>query len=69
MIRGIIFDCFGVLYEGSLSTLKSMAPEGRAQEVNDINMQKDYGYISYQDYLSQTAEVLGISLEEVSHLS
>ena len=41
MIRGIIFDCFGVLYGGSLSLLASMAPEGRAEEVYDINMQKD----------------------------
>lgn len=65
MIRGIIFDCFGVLYGGSLTLLTSMAPEGRAQEIYDINMQKDYGYISYNEHLARTAEVLGISSDKV----
>ena len=68
MIRGIIFDCFGVLYGGSLSLLASMAPEGRAEEVYDINMQKDYGYISYPDYLTQTADVLAVSPDEVDRI-
>lgn len=70
MIRGIIFDCFGVLYGGSLSLLASMAPEGRTEEVYDINMQKDYGYISYEEYLQSTAEVLGIApgyVERIIH--
>lgn len=65
MVQGIIFDCFGVLYSGSLTLLASMAPEGRTQEVYDINMQKDYGYISYAGYLSATAEVLEKTPEEI----
>lgn len=65
MIRGIIFDCFGVLYSGSLTLLASMAPDERRQEVYDINMQKDYGYISYDEYLAATAEVLGKTTSEI----
>lgn len=65
MIRGIIFDCFGVLYSGSLTLLASMAPEDRRQEVYDINMQKDYGYITYEEYLAATAEAIGRTPEEV----
>ena len=49
MIRGIIFDCFGVLYSGSLAFMASIAPEDRRQEIYDINLQKDYGYISYDE--------------------
>ena len=65
MIRGIIFDCFGVLYSGSLTLLASMASSERRQEVYDINMQKDDGYISYDEYLAATAEVIGKTPDEV----
>lgn len=68
MIRAIIFDCFGVLYGGSLGYLASLAPDGRAVEVHDINMQKDYGYISYEEYLDQTAEVIGKEPAEVEEI-
>lgn len=68
MIRGVIFDCFGVLYSGSLTMLMNMAPEGRAQEVHDINQQKDYGYLSYEDYLAQTGEVVSKTAEEIDAL-
>lgn len=68
MIRGIIFDCFGVLYGGSLSLLESLAPEGRQSEVRDVNSQKDYGYITYQEYLEQTGEIIGKSASEVDEI-
>lgn len=68
MIRGVIFDCFGVLYSGSLTMLMNMAPEGRAQEVHDINQQKDYGYLSYEEYLEQTGHVVGKTANEVDEL-
>jgi putative hydrolase of the HAD superfamily len=65
MIRGIIFDCFGVLYGGSLSLLVSLAPKDRQQEVTDINSQKDYGFISYAEYLEQLGQIVGKTPEEV----
>lgn len=65
MIRAVIFDCFGVLYGGSLTLLASMAPDDRREEVYDINSQKDYGYISYDEYLVATAEAVGKTPEEV----
>ena len=69
MIRGIIFDCFGVLYSGSLTFFASKAPtdEGR-QEVYDVNSRKDYGYISYQEYLEQTGVAIGLSAAEVDEM-
>lgn len=68
MIRGIIFDCFGVLYEGSLTQFAAMAPSGRAQEVYDVNLQKDYGYISYDEFLRLTGEIIGRSADEVEQI-
>lgn len=68
MIRGIIFDCFGVLYGGSLSLLVSLAPAGRGQEVIEINSQKDYGFISYQEYLNQVGDIIGKDAGEVDEI-
>lgn len=68
MIRGIIFDCFGVLYSGSLTFMALMAPEDRRQEIYDINLQKDYGYISYDEYLAKTAEVLGLQPSDIEKM-
>ena len=65
MIKAIIFDCFGVLYGGSLGMLASLAPAERRQDVNDINTANDYGYIHYQEYLEQIGEIIGKSPAEV----
>lgn len=65
MIRGIIFDCFGVLYGGVIDVLAVMAPEGQAQAVRDASVAKDYGYISYQEHLEKIGEILGKSADEV----
>lgn len=61
MIRGILFDCFGVLYGGSLETLASMAPTERRQEIHDINSAKDYGYIGYQEDRANWRHYRGIA--------
>ncbi len=68
MIQGIIFDCFGVLYGGSLSLLASLAPHDRQREIIDINSQKDYGFISYANYLGQIGEIVGKTPEEVDEI-
>lgn len=68
MVKAIIFDCFGVLYGGSLETLASQAPPERRKDVYDINSAKDYGYINYQEYLAQIGEIIGVSPEEVDRI-
>lgn len=68
MVKAIIFDCFGVLYGGSLETLASMAPVGRRKDVYDTNSAKDYGYINYQEYLAQIGEIINVSPEEVDSI-
>ncbi len=68
MIKAIIFDCFGVLYGGSLEKLTSMAPSEKRQEVHDANIAKDYGYIDYNEYLQQISELTGVTPQEVDSI-
>ena len=65
MIRAVIFDCFGVLYGGSLETLIALAPAERRNDIRDINQAKDYGYIHYGEYLQQIGDIIGRSPSEV----
>ena len=65
MIKAIIFDCFGVMYGGSLATLADMAPLEQRQAIYDCNQAKDYGYINYPEYLQQIGELIGIAPEAV----
>ena len=68
MIRGIVFDCFGVLYGGSLSVLIEACPEDKRQELADLNKQADYGFISQEEYYKGLAELIGKSYEQVEDL-
>ena len=65
MIRGIIFDCFGVLYHGSLEHLRDLAPIERVQEVTDLSHSYDYGYITQNDYFRGIGEIIGKTPDEV----
>jgi putative hydrolase of the HAD superfamily len=53
VIRGIIFDCFGVLYQGSLTHLAELADPNDRQAVHDLAHASDYGYIGYDEYFEQ----------------
>ena len=68
MIRGIIFDCFGVLYHGSLDHLRELAPSGRVGEVTDLSHSYDYGYITQADYFTGVGEVIGRTADEVRQI-
>jgi HAD superfamily hydrolase (TIGR01549 family) len=59
MIRGIIFDCFGVLYQGSIAHLYELTPEAKRAELANISLSSDYGYISAEEYLQQVSELTG----------
>lgn len=68
MIRGIIFDCFGVLYHGSLDYLRELAPPNRVGEVTDLSHSYDYGYITQADYFSGVGQVIGKTSDEVRQI-
>lgn len=68
MIRGIIFDCFGVLYQGSLAHQFELTPVERHTELADLSKQSDYGYISHDDYVAQVSCLTGKSPDEIESI-
>ena len=68
MVKAVIFDCFGVLYGGSLFTLLNMAPPERRQELVDLNKQNDRGYLEFDEYVSGVADIIGRSPYDVKEL-
>lgn len=68
MIRGIIFDCFGVLYQGSIAHLFELTPEAKRSELADLSLSSDYGYISAEDYLNQVSLLVGKPAAEIADI-
>lgn len=68
MIRGIIFDCFGVLYQGSIAHLYELTPEAKRSELADLSLSSDYGYISPEDYLHQVSLLIGKPVAEIADI-
>lgn len=69
MIRALIFDCFGVLYHGSLGHLRQLLPPDLRRELNDLTMSSDYGYISREEYFARASEITGISVGELESIT
>lgn len=67
-VKGIIFDCFGVLYVGSLQMLYDITPEARWPELHDLNVGSDYGYIDADEYAEALADITGRTKQEVIEL-
>lgn len=65
MIRGIIFDCFGVLYQGSLTHLAELASPADRQAVHDLAHASDHGYIDYEEYFEQLGALVHKPASEV----
>jgi HAD superfamily hydrolase (TIGR01509 family) len=67
-IKGIIFDCFGVLYVGSLQALYDITPKDKWCELRDLNIGSDYGYISADEYAQALSELTGKSKAKIIEL-
>jgi putative hydrolase of the HAD superfamily len=65
MIRGIIFDCFGVLYQGSIAHLQELVPASKRAELANLSLSSDYGYVTREEFLSQASELIGKSVTEI----
>ncbi|MEO8691746.1 MAG: HAD family phosphatase [Candidatus Saccharimonas sp.] len=65
MIKGVIFDCFGVLYRGAFQTLIDLAPDDLKSSIHDLHRAKDRGYITFDEFLSQVGDSIGKSAQEV----
>ncbi len=69
MIKAVIFDCFGVLYTDGKSVIIDKCPSESKQDLSDLFMQADYGYISGDGFSTQAAALLGIDVSELLAMS
>jgi putative hydrolase of the HAD superfamily len=71
MVRAIIFDCFGVLtYDGWLPFKKhyfGKDPE-KTREATELGRQMNAGLLGYQEFLTQIADMAGVSVAETSRM-
>lgn len=65
MIKAIIFDCFGVLYRGSLGYLYEIVPESKWQELRDASRAADYGFMSLDEYIETVSELSGYASQDI----
>lgn len=68
MVKAVVFDCFGVLYGGSLFTLLAMCEPSKRQDLIDLNKQNDYGFLEFDEYTRRMADLLGKSNQEVGEI-
>jgi HAD superfamily hydrolase (TIGR01509 family) len=67
MIKAVIFDCFGVLYQGPHHGLEEKFPQ-QALALSDLTSGLDYGMFSEDDYIEKVSQLLGISGEEIRQI-
>lgn len=68
-IKAIIFDCFGVLYTGSLTELAShCVNEQDVKDLYDITRAADHGFVARDDYISKVMELTQLSRQEIKEL-
>jgi HAD superfamily hydrolase (TIGR01509 family) len=65
VIRGIFFDCFGVLYVTVTEAYFARFPELQ-DELYDLNRQADHGFIDRPTYIAAVAKLTGVSEAETS---
>lgn len=65
MVKGVIFDCFGVLSRGSLDYFADLVTSGNRQEMRDLSRQADYGFISHDEHVSNVSEITGLTADEI----
>jgi HAD superfamily hydrolase (TIGR01509 family) len=65
VIRGIFFDCFGVLYVTVTEAYFARFPELH-DELYDLNKQADHGFIDRPTYITAVAKLTGVSEVETT---
>jgi len=65
MIRGIIFDCFGVLYVDVSRVYFANFPEHH-DELYDLNKISDHGFIGKEEYIAKVAGITGLSVAQTA---
>lgn len=61
MTKAILFDCFGVIYVGVRSYALSVCPEENRQELDDLFVQADYGFVSGVEFNARAATLMNLT--------
>ena len=68
MIKGIIFDCYGVLVHGSLGYLRTLTPAENHAAFDEISHASDRGFLTAEEYMEGAATLIGLTVDEVSEI-
>ena len=63
--RGIVFDCFGVLYLDTHRSLLDAVTIDKHAELSDIFRANNYGYFTHADYIDRVADLTSMTAEQV----
>lgn len=66
-IKAIIFDCFGVFYLDSHSSLTERFPR-HITELEGLRRQTDHGFMGREEYTKEVSLVTGASEEEIENI-
>lgn len=64
-IKAVIFDCFGVLYLDTTTSILTHVPPESRQEAADVFMANNYGHFTKRQYTERIAKLSGLSIGEV----
>ena len=68
MIKGIIFDCYGVLAYGSLGYLRTLTPTANRPAFDELSHASDRGFLTAEEYIEGVASLIGESPDDVSEI-
>ena len=66
MIRAVIFDCFGVLVQGTLMAFhdRHNFTDEQRRQARELESASSRGYLSYEDHIKKLSELTGIPVEQ-----
>jgi putative hydrolase of the HAD superfamily len=68
MIRALIFDCFGVLYEDDIQTLYDLMGPEQLEDAHELVRKVDIGSISVAEFIDGIAALSQCSSEEIREI-
>lgn len=69
-VRAVVFDCFGVLYTGTLTVLADLCKNDEHKKaVRDASKALDHEFLTFDDFAKQVAPLVQLSPEEVRRIA
>lgn len=69
-VRAVVFDCFGVLYAGTLTVLMDLCKTDEHKKVvRDSSRALDHGFLSFEAFSQEVAPLVGLLPDEVRRIA